>query len=317
MKTAITLLSILMLIFFLLLIASYIIFLYIFGARRRTESEQKKADEQFLSSCPEHYMTGVNRGIEFANKTLHEEIYIKAADNIYLHAAFYPQEGASKTIILSHGYRSEARFNYGAVMEYYKSLGLNLLLIDQRGHGRSEGKYITFGALEGDDIALWADMLYRRFGDEHKIILSGVSMGATSAIRASNSKYAPKTVCGVIFDCGFSSAWEEFAYVMKKDFFVPAFPILHLVSFWCKAIGKFSLRSADATAAAKALKLPVLFIHGDSDLFVPMHNSKKCFGLCPSENKQIFIAKNAGHGMSYFAEKEKCAEYLRRFLTEI
>ena len=133
-----------------------------------------------------------------------EDVFLPSYDGLRLHGQLLQQPGAKGTILLFHGYRSSWIIDFSIVLPYYYSLGYNLLAVDERAHGQSEGVYITFGVHERRDAATWAQYAAMHFGLDHPLFLGGLSMGATTVLLASALELPP-SVRGVIADCGFSS----------------------------------------------------------------------------------------------------------------
>lgn len=255
----------------------------------------------------------IRKGAGFIRKQPSEEIYISSTDGLRLHGKFIPAENAKATVILFHGFRSFAEFEFSLIAEKYHKRGYNLLLATQRAHGKSEGKYITFGLCERLDCAKWAEYIAERF-PSLPIVLEGVSMGATTVLMASGEKL-PKNVRCVIADCGFTSPEEIFVYVAKHKLhlppalFVPAFSRLFKKKTG-HAAGEFS-----TIDALRETSLPVLFIHGEADNFVPCEMSRKGADACGSEHILITVP-GASHGKSYVVDKEKCDKALDEFLDK-
>jgi fermentation-respiration switch protein FrsA (DUF1100 family) len=143
-----------------------------------------------------------------------------------------------------------------------------------------------------------------------KIVLYGMSMGAATVMQAADTDLTENAV-GIIEDCGFTSAWEEFGFVLKTQAHLPSFPLLHILNILCRLFLNFDLKSSDSRKSLAKTKLPVLFIHGNADVFVPEFMAHECFDACNSE-KEIKIYDGAAHAQSHFMHKEK---YENDFLT--
>ena len=129
-------------------------------------------------------------------------------DGKLLHAIYLPKKDAKGTILLFHGYKSCWQIDFGLVLPYYyDTLGYSLLLVDQRAHGSSQGKYLTFGVRERLDVLSWATYMGQKLGQNAPLILGGLSMGATTVLLSSCFDF-PANVRAVIADCGFTSPYE-------------------------------------------------------------------------------------------------------------
>ena len=222
-----------------------------------------------------------------------ENIFLPSYDGLRLHGRLLQQPGAKGTILLFHGYRSSWVIDFSIVLPYYFTLGYNLLAVDERAHGESEGTYITFGVRERHDVATWAAYAAMHFGPAHPLILDGLSMGAATVLLASDLELPP-SVRGIIADCGFSSPYE----IMKSVFrahcrWLPAGPLLALTDVFTRLFAGFSLKGASTLDAVAKTKLPILFIHGTGDTFVPCSMTQAAYDACAAP-KQLVLVPDAG-----------------------
>jgi len=255
----------------------------------------------------------INEGAKRFDNMPTELVSIKSLDGLLLSGRYLPVEGSKKTIILAHGYRSSAA-DFSCAWELYRELGFNLLAIDQRAHGRSEGKYITFGVKEKDDVRLWAEYVDRVYQPE-TIILDGISMGAATVMMAADLPM-PGSVKGIIADCGFTSPWDQFEHVLKKNFRLPKFPLLYTCQMIAKIKADFDFKAVSTLDTLKRTSLPILFIHGSKDDFVPPWMSDKNYKICASEKEYVKI-EGAQHGTSFLIDTEKCKKALIGFLQKL
>ena len=244
-----------------------------------------------------------------------QDVYLRSFDGLRLHARLYETPGAKGTILLFHGYRSSWVIDFSIVIPYYVSLGYDLLIADERAHGWSEGTYITFGVRERRDVQTWAEYAALHFGPERPLILGGLSMGAATVLMASELPLPP-SVRGVIADCGFSSPYEIMKSVLRAHMkWLPAAPLLALLDGFTRLFAGFSLHEASAAEAAAKTKLPILFIHGTDDHFVPHAMTQTAYDACTSP-KQLVLVDGAGHGCSYLVDRARVQAALRSFLSE-
>ncbi|WP_312880252.1 alpha/beta hydrolase [Paenibacillus phytorum] len=173
-----------------------------------------------------------------------------------------------RTVILAHGYAGQA-MQMGKLAQMYKdTLGFNVLIPDARGHGRSEGHYIGFGWPERKDYVQWIDKVIEHMGEQSKIVLHGVSMGGATVMMTSGEALPPN-VKAIVEDCGYTTAKDQLAYQLKRMYRLPIFPLLHLTSLLTKLRAGYFFGEASALDQLQKSKTPMLFIHGDADLFVP------------------------------------------------
>ncbi len=252
------------------------------------------------------------RKIENA-KWLHEnakDVYIQNK-KINLHSYEVKNKKESKIwIIAVHGYTDSANFMVNSAKQFL-NYGYNVLIPDLRAHGKSEGKYIGMGWLDKDDIQLWIDYLIATYG-EIKIILYGISMGAATVMMTSGEDL-PSNVRMVIEDCGYTSAWEEFTHELKYLFKMPAFPALYNVNFITILRAGYSLKKASIIKQIKKSKIPILFIHGDKDNFIPFYMLDRLYQAATCKKEKLVI-KNAGHAEAQWIDPEKYWHTVRKFI---
>lgn len=239
-----------------------------------------------------------------------EEIEITSGDGLKLRANLYYRKEGAPFQIQCHGYKSTPMLDFsGGALEALDN-GCNLLLIHQRSHGRSEGRTISFGAKESEDLLLWIEELIKTYGEQTKIVLVGISMGAATVLSAAG-KALPENVKCIVSDCPYSSTKEIIIRVARKMGF-PAF-LYPFVRLGAKLYGGFD-PDADSPlkAVARATK-PILFIHGEADDFVPCEMTLRLYSACPSE-KELFTVPEASHGLSYIVDREGYRRVLYSFL---
>lgn len=239
-----------------------------------------------------------------------KELYI-SHKKINLHSYEIKNIKESKIwVIAVHGYTDSASFMVDSAKRFL-SYGYNVLMPDLRAHGKSEGKYIGMGWLDRLDLIAWIDYLIATYGNI-KIILYGISMGAATVMMASGENL-PSNVRMVIEDCGYTSVWDEFAHELKYLFHMPTFPTLYNANFITKIRAGYSFKKASAIKQIKKSKLPILFIHGDKDNFVPFYMLDKLYNAA-NEKKEKLVIKNAGHAEAQWINPEQYWHTVRKFI---
>lgn len=243
----------------------------------------------------------------------YEDVFITSFDGLRLHAKFYAaSERKAPVQIMFHGYKSSAERDFCSGLREGIDGGFNVLLVDQRAHGESEGKYLTFGVNERFDCLSWASYAAERFGNDVKIYLYGISMGAATVLMAS-ALPLPKSVSGIVADCGYTSP-KDIIFSVLRDHHVPAAPVYAVARLGARLFCGFDLDSASAPDALSRSHIPVLFIHGDDDRFVPCRMSRENFEVSAAEHKKLLIVHNAGHGLSYMLDRPAYLSSLHSFL---
>lgn len=260
----------------------------------------------------EAYSDMINNGIAWFKAQEVERVVLPAYDGTPLVALYAHNPRPRGTVILFHGYRCDGYRDFSCVYKYYYELGYSLLNVFQRAHGQSGGQYICFGVKERFDCRDWASYVCDRFGPEHDIFLGGISMGSTTVLMASELEL-PKSVRGIIADCGFTSPYEEFKQVLTHRIHLPVHPFLDIANVFCRLFAGFGLNDCSTVDAMRVNKLPVLFIHGEADNLVPASFTRENYEACLAP-KSLISVPSAGHGFSYLMQTERCQWALRAFL---
>lgn len=235
-------------------------------------------------------------------KTLDKrEITIKSHDNLTLHGYFVKGNNPQRTIICVHGYRGSPIHDFGPAIENLLDFG-NLLLIDQRAHGKSEGKFVTFGIHECRDCKSWANYVAKTMGDDHPVYFDGVSMGGTTVLLAS-SLDLPQNVKGIIADCSYTSPREILKDITEKFLKTNTDALLFSADIYCRIFANFSLNQMNTPLAMQKNRVPILFAHGKSDSLVPYNMTQSAFDNCNTK-KFLVLSETAEHGMSFMADFE-------------
>lgn len=219
-----------------------------------------------------------------------------------------------KTVIVVHGFTNDKE-DMKPYAWMFHELGYNVLMPDNMSHGDSEGRIIGYGWNDRLNVIKWADLLVEKKPNS-QITLFGVSMGAATVMMASGEESLPKQVVGIIEDCGYSSVWDELKYQAKEMYNLPAFPILYEVSALSKLRAGFSYGEASSVNQLKKNTLPVLFIHGSQDDFVPTSMVYKNYQATKGP-KELYIVKGAKHANSFETDlkgyMEKIAQFLKKY----
>lgn len=240
-----------------------------------------------------------------------QDVYITSRDGLRLHAVWIPVKEAKGTILLAHGYRSTKLIDFGAAFEYYHSLGLNILVPDQRSHGESQGRFITFGVKESQDMLQWIAYHNAQFG-QYQMVLSGLSMGASTILYLADEDL-PDNVKGIIADCGFTSPKAIISHVFKRVTHLPPAPSVWFADMFARLFAGFSLAEKDTRLTLSSLRIPILIVHGKADDFVPCRMSEQGYAAC-SGPKHLLLVDNAGHGLSFVVDKQRYMTTVLEFL---
>ena len=238
----------------------------------------------------------------------YEQVSIKSFDKLTLKARLYIVDETAPVHIQFHGYRGQAVRDFSGGVRIPQENGHNVLLVDQRAHGNSEGHIITFGIKERKDVLSWVDYVKNRFGDNVKIILEGISMGAATVLMASN--FDMPNVKAIFADCPYSSP-KEIILKVSRSMGLPDFLSIPLLSFGAFFYGHFNWNSSTAVKSVKNSKYPILIIHGRADRYVPIEMSRKIKEANPSIILEEF--DDAAHGMSYMVDEARYKKLVKEF----
>lgn len=240
-----------------------------------------------------------------------EDVFINSFDGLKLHGRYYHVKDGAPLDIQFHGYNGNAMRDFCGGNKISRESGHNSLLIDQRAHGMSRGKTISFGINERKDCLSWVRYAVERFGEDTEIVLSGVSMGAATVLMASDLGL-PKNVKAIVADCGYSSPKAIINKVMR-DSGLPDKLMYPFVWLGAMVFGKFNLTESSAVSAVSESDVPILIIHGGADDFVPCYMAEEIYKACRSE-KKLLIVPGAGHGMSYLVDKDLYEKAVKDFI---
>ncbi len=247
-----------------------------------------------------------------------EDVEIKTFDGLTLKGYLIPAAAPSKkTVLAIHGYKSCGIHEYTAYIRHYHEMGFNVLLPDNRAHGRSEGKIIGFAWKDRRDCITWINSIIERFGKDSEILLHGISMGSATVMNASGEPDLPQQVKGIVSDCGYSSAWEEFTNVLHTSFHLHTFPTLYFANFINMLVCGYSFKQNNSAEQVKKAKVPFMFIHGGADDFVPTAMVYKVYEACASEQKELHVYEGAAHVESFYLNQEEYLKNLKAFIEKI
>lgn len=244
----------------------------------------------------------------------YEEVSIYSQDGLKLYGRYYEQKPGAPLEILFHGYHGAAERDFCGGFWLAREAGHNVILVDERGHGKSEGRVLSFGIKEQYDCLEWTKYATERFGSDTRIVLGGISMGAAIVMLAAGLDL-PDMVKGILADCGYTSP-KEIVQKVSRDRGLPVKIMYPLARLGAKIFGHFDLEDGDAEEALRKCKVPVLFIHGEDDRLVPCEMSRRNYEACASD-KMIFTVPGAGHTLSYMVDYEGYRKAVSAFMKKI
>ncbi len=244
-----------------------------------------------------------------------ENVEIISRDGLRLCGRYLAREGSGQAILLMHGYRAQnGESDFAPVLRFYHEvLGMSVLVIDERAHGASEGSRICFGLEERFDCAQWLEWLDARARPQD-LFLAGLSMGAATALMATELE-PPENLRCVIADCAYTSPWDICEHVLKRMYHMPVWPFLPIAGAIIRRVVGADLREAGAlNAMRRNLSVPVLFIHGARDRFVPTDMGRMNHDACRAD-KRLVIVPAAAHAMSLWEDAKGVKAEISAFIA--
>ena len=234
-------------------------------------------------------------------------------DGLKLKALFYRAPDPKGTIILFHGYRSAPSCDFCIAKKFYADQGLSVLMPYERAHGLSEGNYITFGIKERFDVHTWIDVINKMIGYQLPLFLSGLSMGSATVLMSAEKEY-PENVKLIIADCGFTSPIDIFEHIVKTTMKIPFKLFIPVFGLLCKKKAGFSVDEFSTVDALKNCKIPVFFIHGEADTYVPPEMTIRSYEACASE-KYLLTVPGAQHALSFVVDSGEYKATIRQLIS--
>ncbi len=269
------------------------------------------AERHLVSSCTDEKMLEQIRqaGFRLASKA-HETVEIQSRDGIHLLGHWMPARNQKRIVIAMHGWRSSWDNDFGMVGDFLQENECSVLYTEQRGQGGSGGAYMGFGLMERYDCLDWVNWANARTGGKWPVYLCGISMGASTVLMAGGLSL-PHNVKGILADCGYTSPVDIWKHVAKQA---------HLSYGICggpagRLARKKICMAMDAESCPHALarcQVPVLFVHGTDDRFVPITMTYENFKACAAP-KRLFVVPGAEHGMSYLVDPKGYQNAVKAF----
>lgn len=231
-------------------------------------------------------------------QTLFTPTYIKSDDGLKLYGRVYKTfEPTSKWAITIHGHGRDSAYIQD-ISQAFLNNGFNVLAPDMRAHGNSEGAYSGMGWLERKDVLNWIDYIIKQ-DPNAEIVLYGISMGGATVMMTSGEQLPPNVKCG-IEDCGYTSVYDEFSYQFSQRYpYLPKTPLFNFAEGISNIKAGYTFGEASSLDQLKKCTIPMLFIHGDKDTYVPFDMLQKVYDADANLNKQMLVIEGAEHADSY------------------
>lgn len=293
---------------FLTLLTSFICFLITFYAAPEKPKEEFEIPP---GAIYEPYRDIMVNWMKEARTLNPKEVSIKSFDGLTLYGKYYKYSEDAPIELMFHGYRGNAERDLCGGVQRCFALGRSCLIVDQRTAGKSGGRVITFGIKESRDCLSWVDYIIEKINPNAKIIITGISMGAATVTIAAGESL-PKNVIAALADCGYTSAKAIIKKVIK-DLKMPPNLMYPFIKLGARLFGGFDLEKYSPIEAMKKCTIPIIFIHGTTDDFVPYEMSVENFNACTHKCKKMVTVEGAGHGLAYLKDTDGYFKGIREF----
>lgn len=301
---------ILFLLILILLISYYIYRRAFYSARKHHTQPHDPIHGSQYQAVSEHLerITGIMERYPY------EAVTIESFDGLTLKGRYYHLADGAPLEILMHGYRSHPYRDCAGGHALAQKMGFNTLVIDQRAHGDSSGRTITFGIKERMDCLSWIHWANNRFGQQTPIILSGLSMGAATVLMTADLDLPDNVAC-IMADSPYSSPAAIIEKVCADMHYPVALcrPFLHLGA---RIFGNLRLHDASALEAVQHSRIPILLIHGEEDHFVPCAMSRE-IAAAGGSAVRFCTFPQAGHGLAYLTDPERYEKIVLEFMQSV
>ena len=242
-----------------------------------------------------------------------EELTVRNGKVLLYGKLYRTKENNDKVILAVHGYHSGGMFDMGRFHKLYEELGYDYLIISQRAHEKSGGKYISFGHHEKEDGLCWINKILEIYPGNVQIVLHGVSMGAATVLLMAGSEKLPEQVRRVIADCSYTSMKDQMDHMSRDHSQFYRDVTQGMFDFCSRLLAKYSLADTSALEAAKKARIPGLIIHGEDDDYVPVEDARGLYEAYGGRH-QILVVPGAGHARSYVVNPDLYDRKVKAFM---
>lgn len=300
-----------------LLIAAIVVFIalsgfifmwiYVWGIAKKQYSEMfiRTSPDKWArgNSCPENEEHSVmfNAGMKWGeeNASYKEDIEITSKDGLKLKGEYF-NFGYDRAALILAG-RAETVLYCYYFAELFQKAGCNVIVVDPRACGLSEGKYTTAGMKEGEDAGLWIDYIHERYGIE-KFYIHGICVGSAQAIyvAAAHQPYLK----GIILE-GPYSAFYKVLLMRTKNHGKPTFPVCLQMAMLYKKLAGVNVFKNKPIEEIKKVEVPALFLCGREDKSNSPDDFELIYKACGSAKKKFVWFDHGAHSHLRIVNLEK------------
>ncbi len=225
----------------------------------------------------------------------------------------YYDFGFDRCAMILSGRTESLRYGYYFARPYQEA-GFNVLVLDPRAHGLSDGDYNTVGFEEGKDALSWAKFIHDEFKLE-SIILHGICIGSAAGMYAINAEDAPDYIKGIVTEGMFPNFWESMKNHLKEKR-VNFFPMMQCLDFWMKKYTGHSMRFGPINVIPK-MNRPILMLQSKVDKYSLYEYACKMYEMCPSKEKKLVVYEKGGHSLLRITDTERYDNEIKEFIKRV
>lgn len=277
----------------------------------RTSKKKWKRDVS-MPDDPE-YVAMYHEGLKWGEAYASHIREVETKNGKYRLAGQYFDFGGDCAAIILPG-RTEGCFYGYCFAEPYRAAGLNVLVVDNRAHGESDGCVNSLGYKEYGDILAWGRFLHDELGVQ-KVYLHGVCIGASTALFALTAPDCPDYFCGMTADgmyVSFSESFKNHMYEMHR----PLFPFFYLTMAYIRIFSGANVVTDGPRYRIGKLRKPILMIHSREDIYSLPALAEELYQACGAKEKKLVWFAHGGHSRVRCNATQKYDSTIQAFLSE-
>ena len=222
--------------------------------------------------------------------------------------------GFDRAAIIIAGRMESLLYSY-FFAEPYRVAGYNVLTIDNRAHGLSDGVINSLGYREYKDILAWGRFLHDTCGNKG-VVLHGICIGSSTGLFALTSKRCPDYMTALVAEGMYPTFGESFVNHMKLDH-RPLFPFAGETEFYMWAISGANVVTDGPIKRIRRMQKPILFLHSRQDVFSTPDKAQVLYDTCPAAQKRLVWFPVGDHSRIRINDIEGYDQSIVSFLTEL
>lgn len=278
-------------------------------------SRKSKEDWGHVCSDATNYEQRImwDRGLAWAKENENKATKLEIENEGYKLYGEYFDFGYKKAVIIIPGRTESYSYSYYYAPAFQKA-GCNILVIDKRGHGYSDGNYIYMGKNSSSDIIMWAKKMH----DDYKIdtiVLHGVCIGSSICVYTLIDKNCPSYIKGFVSDGMFTTFYVSFFRHMQEQN-RPLYPYCYMMMKWAEKWTGEKYIHDGPIYQVKNIKVPTLFIFTTLDKYTLHDDAEKLYKSCGASKKKLVFFNKGLHSHVRINDEEGYDDAIKVFLDE-